>query len=567
MKKYLYDGADIIASLDNLVAKSRRLNAFGALEQVLNFPCEINSPPLSNFSVLNQSGCPGTVVNFNNLSVGNPTSFHWYFQGGTPAESIDLNPTVQYFEFGNFDVILISENEFGKDTLALTDFVSINNLNLVSIYEEDFEDGSLASKGWEVLNPDNQNTWELATVLGTAPGNNAASLNIFFNQDKTGQRDGLISPSFDFSENTNHRLTFTHAHRRRVTSQRDSLIILVSTDNGLTYPHRIFARAENGEGTFATGGLINSNFIPQNASDWCLSGTVGTSCFSIDLSQFDGHSQVKLMFEAFNDAGNNIYLDNINIEASCKAPDFNPPLSFFTFSDNIICEDQSIQFFNQSVNMPTSWEWFFEGGTPNSSLLQNPIVTFSESGTYGVRLIVNNPSGTDTLVINAAITVIEKPETPLITIQDNIQLSTDAIGNYQWYLNGVAIDGATDQQWTALQNGQYTVSVTDNNLCSSFSESVFVNSVNIYEALIHQIKVYPKPAKDFIYVDFSAIKKRANLNGTISLIDLSGKKIYQQSLTGTEFTRVPVNEIVSGIYILKLECINFTANFKVIVSK
>ena len=40
-----------------------------------------------------------------------------------------------------------------------------------------------------------------------------------------------------------------------------------------------------------------------------------------------------------------------------------------------------------------SWGWEFEGGTPATSTAQNPIVTYSQAGTFNVRLTVTNADG------------------------------------------------------------------------------------------------------------------------------------------------------------------------------
>lgn len=42
-------------------------------------------------------------------------------------------------------------------------------------------------------------------------------------------------------------------------------------------------------------------------------------------------------------------------------------------------------------------EWIFEGGTPATSTVANPNVTYTQAGTYDVTLIVSNTNGTDTL--------------------------------------------------------------------------------------------------------------------------------------------------------------------------
>ena len=58
-----------------------------------------------------------------------------------------------------------------------------------------------------------------------------------------------------------------------------------------------------------------------------------------------------------------------------------------------------------STNGPISWQWDFgDGNTSNS---QNPIHTYSSNGTYDVRLISTNLFGSDTILINNAITIID----------------------------------------------------------------------------------------------------------------------------------------------------------------
>jgi PKD repeat protein len=297
----------------NFVNGSRRLNALGALQQVQSYICDQDVPPVTNFNANNVSGCPGLSVTFNNLSSLNAESFEWQFPGGFPATSTEASPTVVYNTLGNYDVLLITSNGFGIDTLIRPNYISVNSNGIVIAYDESFENGTLSESGWSVVNPDNANTWQKFTVQGTTPGNQAVGVNIFNNAANAGQRDRLISPAIALNQTSNNTLFFTHAHRRRSSNIRDSLIIYVSVDDGETFPFRIFGRAENGQGSFATAGLLTTNFVPTQTSDWCLAGTIGTACLSVNLSQFDGQT-IKLAFEVLNNGGNNIYLDNIQIQ-------------------------------------------------------------------------------------------------------------------------------------------------------------------------------------------------------------------------------------------------------------
>lgn len=57
-----------------------------------------------------------------------------------------------------------------------------------------------------------------------------------------------------------------------------------------------------------------------------------------------------------------------------------------------------VRFMDLSANKPTSWIWVFEGGTPDSSGLQNPEVTFSIPGSYKVKLIAANSFGENMII-------------------------------------------------------------------------------------------------------------------------------------------------------------------------
>jgi PKD repeat protein len=81
------------------------------------------------------------------------------------------------------------------------------------------------------------------------------------------------------------------------------------------------------------------------------------------------------------------------------------PVADFSASQTSICGGQSINFTDASSGDPTSWSWVFAGGTPASSNLQNPSVTYANPGTYNVSLTVSNGVGNDSEVRNGYVTV------------------------------------------------------------------------------------------------------------------------------------------------------------------
>ncbi len=89
-----------------------------------------------------------------------------------------------------------------------------------------------------------------------------------------------------------------------------------------------------------------------------------------------------------------------------------PPITSFNMSTTSACKTQAIILTSTSTNTATSWYWSMPGGTPSSSTLQNPIVTYSTAGIKNITLIATNISGsgaplTKTVTISACTAIDE----------------------------------------------------------------------------------------------------------------------------------------------------------------
>jgi len=82
----------------------------------------------------------------------------------------------------------------------------------------------------------------------------------------------------------------------------------------------------------------------------------------------------------------------IKIWLDCDA-DTSAPASGFSMGGGILCDGVPIQFTDTSGHNPNSWNWIFPGGSPSSSTLQNPVITYTAAGTYTVTLTANNMYG------------------------------------------------------------------------------------------------------------------------------------------------------------------------------
>lgn len=93
------------------------------------------------------------------------------------------------------------------------------------------------------------------------------------------------------------------------------------------------------------------------------------------------------------------------------------PIPGIISSDTLIAPDGTIQFFDISGGAPNSRLWTFEGGIPSTSTESNPIVTYSQEGSFDVTLQVSNPIGNNIAVFENYITVQEGVGVKYVPIQ------------------------------------------------------------------------------------------------------------------------------------------------------
>lgn len=367
---------------------------------------------------------------------------------------------------------------------ATGSFTALSATGQVLPFTDDFESGSFSTKGWTVVNPDNATTWNIVTTAGQQAGTKSATVN-FFNYATTGQRDGLVTPTLNLSGLSSATLAFEYAYKRYnnngTPSATDSLVVLVSTDCGATYPFRIFAGGESGAGNFATAASSATEFTPATADDWCFGAAPGvTVCPTVSLNQFLGQS-IRVKFESWNNYGNNVFIDDVNITGVTS---IQPPTPSFTASATTICAGQSITFNSTSTGNPTSILWTFPGGSPGTSTQTSQAVTFNTAGTYVITLAATNQGGTNTttqtITVNAIPSVTITPASPAICAGGNVVLTANGGTTYTWS-PGTGLSSTTGSTVTAnpTQTTTYTITGTTNGCSGTTTKTVTVTPLPV----------------------------------------------------------------------------------------
>jgi hypothetical protein len=174
-----------------------------------------------------------------------------------------------------------------------------------------------------------------------------------------------------------------------------------------------------------------------------------------------------------------------------------PTASFVTNSSSV-CAGASVSYTNQSTGGQLVYAWNFQGGSPATSTVAHPLVTYALPGSYSVSLIATNALGTNTFVQNNFITVTPTvaPGISIAQVSGQNPMCSGAIvsfsanpnngGNapvYQWKVNGVNVgtNNSTFTSNTFTNASMVTCIMTSNAVCSSpltASSSVISVTVN-----------------------------------------------------------------------------------------
>lgn len=269
----------------------------GVWESALYQPHPI---PAADFTSDINVVCPGTNVNFTDLSTDNTESVVWDFPGGVPATSTDENPTVLYSAPGVYTVTLTATNVNGSDDEIKTSYITVSPINDIPV-AEGFQFG-FPPENWTKQDANNDNVfWYQTNVTG---GYGASTKCILFDNyynDTQGAYDILVSPQYDLSMALNAKVSFDWAYAKWSDGYPDSLGILITKDCGDTW-ETLWMKSLN---DLATAPDYTADLWVPTADQWRSD--------TIDLSAYLGNPQIAIGLLNIGHYGQGIYLDNVNI--------------------------------------------------------------------------------------------------------------------------------------------------------------------------------------------------------------------------------------------------------------
>ncbi|MBA3706994.1 MAG: T9SS type A sorting domain-containing protein, partial [Bacteroidetes bacterium] len=269
---------------------------------VWELPINTSMVPAPNFTVNRQIICPNTTINFSDLSYGNPTAWQWTFQGGNPAASNIMNPSVTYSVPGIYSVTLTVTNINGSAAVTQTAYINVTNALILPITES-FA-GVFPPQNWTLFDDaQNQIQWQASNTVGGYGASNESTFYDNYNFAELGRRDAVITQNFNLTGVINPKLYFDVAYARYDNVNYDSLAVGVSTNCGQSFSI-VYVKS----GTVLATAPDNSGYFIPAANQWRTD--------TINLNAYVGQPEVMFTFQNRGNYGNVLYLDNINLNAS-----------------------------------------------------------------------------------------------------------------------------------------------------------------------------------------------------------------------------------------------------------
>jgi len=136
----------------------------------------------------------------------------------------------------------------------------------------------------------------------------------------------------------------------------------------------------------------------------------------------------------------------------------------------------------------------------------------------------------------------------LLSVTTNI-----TINQYQWLLDGEAIAGANTSNYTATQNGNYSLTVTSENGCSYSAASLLVTVSGVNELIgLKEFTVFPLPFQTRLNYKI-AFENPTEVR--VFLMDQNGKiaaeKLFANTATIDDY--LLTEDLPSGVYLFKIE--------------
>ncbi len=411
--------------------------------------------PVANFKSDISSGCSPIVVNFQDLSTGNPTSWLWDFgNGGTSTKK---DPSTTYFSPGTYTVTLTATNLNGSSTKQ-------GSINVSDPPQVDFKwDKSTGCTPYKI-----QFTDISLAASGTA--------NIAWNWDfGDGTQSTLQNPLHIYRISDNFTVTL------RVTNDK-GCSKTVTKANIINIIPGVVPSFNNSAPTVcsapASVDFTNTSSGPGSLTYSWLFGDGGTSAAISPKHTYSASGKFTVSLAISSSLGCSDTLQKDVVIGGFKT-DFVVP---------VICIGKNVKFIDSSAPSPVSSLWLFPDGATDTD--RNPTHSFSTAGNLNVTLVNNYGTCSDS--VTKAISVTASPIADFVSA-DTVKCQPTLTSNFTNKSNGTSYlwnfgDSATSTQANPSHNytkfGTYSVSLVATNAQGCVDSIKKANYIRIQKPII-----------------------------------------------------------------------------------
>lgn len=474
--------------------------------------------PTANFSYTYLSECVVGEVSFVNTSTGNDLSYAWTFVGGNPAVSTDANPTVEYFNAGEFEVILTVTNSGGSDTYtetveisqaAFSDFIVAvddsqitldNNSTGATQYLWDFGDGTTSTEFEPTHTYTSDGTYTVSLTASNACSEEESSETVVISTLPTiamqaTQTSGCAPFDVTFSNGNTENITgyaWAFEGGSPQTSTSPTPTITYSTLGAYDVSLELSSDAGSVSEVFNDYITVNTPPVLEEIIGVLMLNceiTVNGNYDAISIDMGDGNTyDTDFAFHPYAEEGT--YIITVTASNECGTTvetysiDIVMDINENTISnanivyDNEVCSGESIDFGLEPTFPSYQYQWVFEGGTPSTSTDPNPTVIYENPGTYGYSLTISNSTGSSSIDMPGSITVNQNVDAAFTLMETGAlayqfaPVENDATAtSIAWDFGDGATSTEQNPTHTYAEPGTYEVTFTRNNPCGSATTS------------------------------------------------------------------------------------------------
>ncbi|MDD4148583.1 MAG: PKD domain-containing protein [Bacteroidales bacterium] len=457
----------------------------------------------------------GTCINFNDQSVGLPTSWNWSFPGAITPNSFAQHPTnICYNTPGIYDVVLQVQNATSQNTYICEDCITVSPDPTLPIadFVADFRTipvgGVVRYTNLSQNGPFNQ--WAWAFEGGAPPAfADSAPPPIAYNTP------GLYTVELRCRKTNNVQDTETKIQYINVIPGATTVPVADFTAN--------YTVIQPGE---------QINFIDLSSGlpyQWRWEFENGTPPTSNQQNPVGIRYDTEGVFNVTLTVSNNLGVDTLTkelyITVAATDPCIQAPIANFTALPRLIAAGETVHFQDLSAGLPSVHTWQFQGGSPISSSEGSPTIgiTYPIAGIYDVTLTVNNACGSSQLV------------------KDNyIYVFSGAVQTYCDTLTTVN-SGETVQTWVPTGTWGFLAGHNGHKIkkyANYFDSHTFSQVEGLIVPVTHAVYgSYTNSIKFCVW--------KGDANGPIDSLKLGEKRVYIKDLTANQSSVIAFDSPIS----------------------